>query len=119
MRQPRCPECGSKETRIKDAWRHYPAREFCADCDVYLGEPEPDETGVVPWTDCTPLPFGKHKNVMLIDSPPSYLVWLLDGDWCRDNCKGLYRYLKIHEKEIRRGLEWERYNKSMEKARFS
>lgn len=54
---------------------------------------------MVTFTDKSLMPFGKHKNKMLIDVPADYLLWLYDsygfrtkspiGRYIQDNMQAL------------------------------
>ncbi len=45
-----------------------------------------------PFTDKTPMPWGKHKDELLGEVDVSYLVWLLEQDWL-PKWKELHAYL--------------------------
>lgn len=47
--------------------------------------------------DTSRMPFGKHKNVMLVNVPADYLLWLYKQDWVETKFPSLYRYIEEHE----------------------
>lgn len=52
-----------------------------------------------PFTDKTPMPWGKHKDVVMGELPVSYLVWLLEQDWL-PKWKELHAYLIKNQDSI-------------------
>lgn len=46
------------------------------------------------------MPWGKHKGTKLSEVPVDYKFWLLEQPWI-SQWRGLHRYLKKHEEEIR------------------
>lgn len=60
--------------------------------DYKLEKPQPPAEKL---TDLSPMPFGKHRNTLLQDVPPSYLLWLWDegGIW-QEPQKPIHHYIK-------------------------
>jgi uncharacterized protein (DUF3820 family) len=56
-------------------------------------------------TDIDPMPFGKYRNVKMIDVPASYLLWYLENglkgnvmDYCIENKEVLLQEIKEQKK---------------------
>lgn len=47
------------------------------------------------------MPFGKYKGVKMYDIPASYLLWLLEQPFVRNNYRSLYQYIRDIEEDLR------------------
>jgi hypothetical protein len=45
------------------------------------------------YTDKTPMPFGKYKNIALGDVPADYLLWCVDQPDIKHRYPALYAYI--------------------------
>lgn len=55
---------------------------------------------MIPLTDKSPMPFGKHKGVALEKVPAQYLLWLWDNGIHAEQGKPLHRYIKESFSEL-------------------